>query len=331
MAGLLQQRGEPAEALATLGSPSTVGGLLFQADLRAAQGDLAGACASLERVLARDIAAPGARERLERWRARLGLPSLSGEAPPQDGTLFTSASPTTPFRIVAEAGRGGAAVVYRAEDEGLGRSLALKIYHRPRDAREQIAQEASLAAEAAGVGVVRVFDVDLERGWLALEWAPGGTLRDLLRRDPSSLLPLERWLPSLLAAVARLHRLGWAHGDLKPGNVLFTSDRRPLLTDFGIARRPGEPWQGGTVGFLSPRRLSGAPASLADDVYALGRLLEDVASALGEKTPSSVRTLVERCLAEDRPSSAEALLRETSGLLDPELPQLLVEPFPGDP
>jgi serine/threonine protein kinase len=135
----------------------------------------------------------------------------------------------------------------------------------------------------------------------------------------------------LLAAVARLHRLGWAHGDLKPGNVLFTSDRRPLLTDFGIARRPGEPWQGGTVGFLSPRRLSGAPASLADDVYALGRLLEDVASALGEKTPSSVRTLVERCLAEDRPSSAEALLRETSGLLDPELPQLLVEPFPGDP
>jgi serine/threonine-protein kinase len=313
LAGLLQQRGEPAEALATLGSPATVGGLIFQADLRASQGDLAGACASLERVLARDIAAPGARERLERWRARLGLPSLSGEAPLQDGTLFTSATPTTPFRIVAEAGRGGAAVVYQAEDEGLGRPLALKVYHRPRDAREQIEREASLAAEAAGVGVVRIFDADLDQGWLALEWAPGGTLRDHLRCDPAFLLPVDCWLPSLLAAVARLHRLGWAHGDLKPGNVLFASSGRPLLTDFGVARRPGEPWQGGTVGYLSPRRLSGAPASLADDVYALGRLLEDVASALGERTPPPLRALAERCLADDRPPSAEALLAFVPG------------------
>ncbi|MCS6900441.1 MAG: hypothetical protein RMJ98_12415 [Myxococcales bacterium] len=307
LAGLLQQRGSPAEALAILGSTTTVGGLMLQAELRAAQGDLAGACASLERVLARDMTAPGARERLERWRSRLGLPSLSGEVPLQDSTLFTSTAPATPFRILAEAGRGGAAVVYQAEDTGLGRLLALKVYHRPREARDQIEQEAALAVEAAGIGVIRIFDLDLDRGWLALEWAPGGTLRDHLRHNPACLLPVERWLPVLLTAIARLHRLGWAHGDLKPGNVLFASSGRPLLTDFGLARRPGELWQGGTVGYLSPRRLSGAPASLADDVYALGRLLDDVASALGTHTPPSIQALVEQCLA-DSPPSVEVLL-----------------------
>ncbi len=314
VAELLQQRGDPGEALSLLGAVASVGGLMLQAELRASQGDLAGACAAMERVLARDIGAFGARERLARWRERLGLPSLDGEAAAQGGTVFTAAAPATPFRIVGEAGRGGAAVVYQAEDEALGRRVALKVYHRPRESREQIAREASLAVEAAGRGVVRVFDVDLERGWLAMAWAPGGTLRDRLRGpDPSRLLPLDTWLPALLGAVARLHRLGWAHGDLKPGNVLFLDAGAPLLTDFGVARRPGEAWQGGTLGYLSPQRLAGAPAALADDVYALGRLLEDVVSALGEGAPASLRALAGRCLAEDRPASVEALLTEHQG------------------
>lgn len=316
-AELLQQRGDPAEALAMLGSVSSTGGLLQQADLRASLGDLAAACAALERVLARDISAPGARERLERWRGRLGLPSLGGEAPIQNGTVFTSAAPATPFRIVGEAGRGGAAVVYEAEDETLGRTIALKVYHRPQEAQPQIEREAGLAVEAAGIGVVRVFDVDLERGWLALEWAHRKTLRERLRgQEIDQLLPLDSWLPALLTAIARLHRLGWAHGDIKPGNVLFSLSGRPLLTDFGLARRPGESWQGGTIGYLSPQRLASAPVSLSDDVYALGRLLEDVASALGERAPDTLRELAARCLADDRPPSAEHIVGDPVGKIN---------------
>jgi hypothetical protein len=71
--------------------------------------------------------------------------------------------------------------------------------------------------------------------------------------------------------------------------------------------RPGK---GGTIGYLSPQRLAGGPAALADDVYALGRLLEDVVSALGEGAPASLRALAERCLADDRPATVEALLAE---------------------
>ncbi len=303
-AELFFQRGEHGEALALLGRTSSAGGLMLRSEIEAARGDLASACASLERLLARDIAAPGARERLSRWRARLGLPLPGAEVNARDATLFTAAPAATPFRIVSEAGRGGAAVVYEAIDEALGRTVALKVYHRPGDAREQIEREGRLAVEVAGLGVVGIHDVDLAGGWLALEWASGATLREKLRQEPDELLVLDLWMPPLIAALARLHRAGWAHGDIKPGNVLFRADGRPLLTDFGLARRPGEPWAGGTPGYLSPRRLQGAPAALSDDVYALGRLLDDVASALGDRAPESLRALVERCLADDRPDDA---------------------------
>ncbi len=312
-AELFFQRGEHDEALALLERVSSLGGLQLRAEIQATHGDLAAACASLERVLARDIAAPGARERLLRWRARLGLPLPGAEAPSQDATLFTAAQPSTPFRIVAEAGRGGAAVVYEADDTALGRRIALKVYHRPADAREQIEREAWLAVEAAGPGVVRVHDIDLDAGWLALEWAHGATLREHLRhRDLDWLLPVEGWLTPLLGALARLHRLGWAHGDIKPGNVLFRAPNRPLLADFGVARHPGEPWAGGTPGYLSPRRLANQPAALSDDVYAVGRLIEVVASALGDQAPPHLTALAARCLADDRPDDAGALLASLS-------------------
>lgn len=308
---LLQQRGDLPGALGLLGSVSSASGLMQQADLYAALSNLASACASLERVLARDISTPGARERLERWRIQLGLPPLGEEAPMAGGTVFTAATPTTPFRIVAEAGRGGAAVVYEAEDTILGRTIALKVYHRPQEARAQIEREASLAVEAAGLGVVRVFDVDLDRGWLALEWAHHQTLREYLRNRQSNPAPLSpHWLSTLLLALARLHRLGWAHGDIKPGNILLTRFGEPLLTDFGIARRIGESWQGGTPGYMSPQRLANAPVALSDDVYALGRLLEDIASSLGDQAPTPLINLAQRCLTEDRPPSAIPLLDE---------------------
>ena len=83
---------------------------------------------------------------------------------------------------------------------------------------------------------------------------------------------------------------------------------RPLLTDFGLARRAGEPWAGGTPGYLSPRRLVGAPAALSDDVYALGRLLDDVALALGDRAPATLRALADRCLGDDRPDDVLPLL-----------------------
>jgi serine/threonine-protein kinase len=308
-AGLHLQRGELDSALALLDQPSSLAGLALRADVLAARGDLPAACAALERVLARDIQAPGVLERLDRWRSKLGVPTRALAPEGHDATLFTAAQPTTPFRIVAEAGRGGAAVIYEARDDSLGRAIALKIYHRPSDSREQMEREALVAAQVAGPGVVRVLDASLDEGWLALEWARGGTLRDAIRRgERARLLPVSRWLEPLVAGLARAHAAGWAHGDIKPGNVLLLANNTPLLADFGLARQPGEPWSGGTPGYLSPERIAGRTASLSDDVYALGRLLDDVRALVGDEAGPDARDLLELCLGEGRPTSAEALL-----------------------
>jgi serine/threonine-protein kinase len=176
--------------------------------------------------------------------------------------------------------RGGAGTVYEAEDELLGRRLAYKVYHRAQRDREQIAREARAAIEAAGPGVLRIFDADPEGGWLATEWIERGSLRDILRTERlGELLPLSGWLPALLSAVERLHEQRLVHADLKPGNVLFRSPTDPILGDFGICRLHGEQNLAGTPGYLSPERLAGAPADLRDDVYALGRIIEDVLAA----------------------------------------------------
>lgn len=319
VAELLVERGELAAAAKALESVQSTEALMLSADLNAEQGALARAVTLVERVLARDIDAPGARERHARWRAWLG-----GESAParvDDGaTVLGVDVPETALRIVGEAGRGGAGTVYEAVDDILGRRVALKVYHQPERERDKLEREARYAVRLAGLGVVRVFDVDPSRGWIVMEWLPAGALkRWLVRRDPEFLMPIERWLAPLLAGLGRVHGAGLVHADLKPANVLFRSPAEPVLSDFGLTHPVGAALSGGSRGYLSPERLGGEPLSPADDVYAVGRLVEDALEALeaGGVTPlASWRRLVQAALAPTgaRPPDAAAL-----AALDPRL------------
>jgi serine/threonine-protein kinase len=191
----------------------------------------------------------------------------------------TTRRPTS-FRLLREVARGGAGTVYQAEDEILGRRLAFKVYHRVDRDRPQIEREARTAVALRGPGVLRVLDAHPEDGWLATEWIELGSLRDILRAGRvDDALPLGRWLPRLLGALERVHAAGLVHGDLKPANVLFRSLGDPLLGDFGICLPRGAESLAGTPGYLSPERLAGAAADPRDDVYALGRIIEDVLAA----------------------------------------------------
>lgn len=278
-ADLARSRGDDALALSLVDGARSIAALVLAADVLAERGDLARAVAAIERVLARDIDAPGARERHARWSERLG-----GRARPaiarDDATLATADTGTTPFRILREVARGGAGVVYEAEDELLGRRVAYKVHHRRGRAREQLLREASVAAALSGPGIVRVFDASPDDGWIALEWITRGSLRDALRRGALDLvLPVEGFAIPLARALARVHAKGWVHADLKPANVLLRAPGDPVLSDFGIARRPGERSEAGSAGYVPPERLAGAAAEPADDVYAFGRVLEDVLEA----------------------------------------------------
>lgn len=306
---MLVDRGERALALKLLGPVLHPSGLLLRADLAADSGDVPTALACVERVLLKDLDHPGAKERHARFRAELGLSAPQKAA--AAGATMVAREADAPFELLREIARGGAGAVYEAVDRELERRVALKVYHHPERDEDQLLHEARVASELAGPGVVRVYDVDPEHGWIALAWSRLGAFRELVRsRDRSTLMPIENWLFPLVATLARVHAAGWVHHDVKPANVLLSDLGMPVLTDFGIARRIGEPSPRGSLGYVSPERLAGRPSDPRDDVYGLGRMLEDVIEALGPTADTlKFRPFASVCTGPDaeRPADARAL------------------------
>lgn len=306
----LVDRGEVDAAARVLSNVTHSSALVLLADLAEKRGELATALSLVERVLLRDLDHPGARERHKRWRAQLGFDL--DRKPVTSGATVVAREPDAPFDLLREVGRGGAGAVYEAVDRELGRHVALKVYHQPERDRTQLAHEARVAVMLEGPHVVRVFDVDPEHGWIALEWARGGTLRDRIRaRDVARLLPLERWAVSLATALARVHAAGWVHHDVKPANVLIAATGEAILTDFGTARRTGEPSPPGSLGYVSPERMQGRASDPRDDVYGFGRVLEDALDVVADDAAAArMRPLAAVCTGPDeqRPADGRALL-----------------------
>jgi serine/threonine-protein kinase len=169
--------------------------------------------------------------------------------------------------------------------------------------------------------VLPIYDASPEAGWLASEWIAGGSMAERIAHgDVEALWPVETWLLPLTRALARVHAAGWVHADIKPGNVLLRAADDPLLADFGAARRAGEAHAAGTIGYMSPERLAGGVADPRDDVYALGRVIEDVREACaeaGEDPP-----IYQACLlaASERPAHAGALLERLQPHAPPATP-----------
>jgi serine/threonine-protein kinase len=311
----LLDRGEPAGATRVLQAATSSPALVLLADLAEQRNDLATALALIERVLLRDLDHPGARERPRRRRANLGF-DLEHKAYPVGaaGATVIAREPDAPFDLLREVGRGGAAAVYQAVDRELGRHVALKVYHQPERDKTQLAHEARVAVMLEGAGIVRVFDVDPDHGWIALEWAPAGALRDPIRsKDVARLVPIERWALSLANALARVHAAGWVHHDVKPANVILSRSNAAILTDFGTARKIGEPPPPGSLGFISPERMKGRPSDPRDDIYGFGRILEDALAAIGQEHAPALaayRALAAACTGPDaaRPADGRAVV-----------------------
>lgn len=316
VADVLVARGERARACEQLRRARSTSAKVLRADLLcdgtdgpATPEELDLALSLLSGVLRADIDTPGARERWERLRIRLGR---GGEinAPTIGATLLVD-GPALPFTLVREIARGGSGVVYEARSRigPIERTIALKLAHQRSTARSFLAHEARIAVRFRGAGVVPIIDVDPEEGWLAMAWAAGGSLRGHLRAGDDPLLKDARtWLRALIATLADIHREGWVHGDLKPANVLFDEDSNVWLGDFALARAAGEPATPGSAGYISPERLAGAPNDPRDDLFALGKILRELPRLLGED--HILRELADACVAraEHRPRDADEVL-----------------------
>ena len=214
------------------------------------------------------------------------------------------------YRIVAQVGIGGTAVVFRCVDLHTERMVAVKVLRKNGpmipEAEARFKREARLAASLAHPHIVRVLDfgytvspIPIARSawvddpdalvpYLAMEYVYGTSLKELVRRRGA--LPID-WVwrlgDQLCSALAAAHALGVVHRDMKPQNVMILDSKVELLaklTDFGIARQVGGDYTTltgtgeilGTPDYLSPEQVLGEPGGPSSDLYALGIVLYEL-------------------------------------------------------
>jgi serine/threonine-protein kinase len=185
------------------------------------------------------------------------------------------------YQLRGVLGCGGMAEVRDGFDTRLGRAVAIKLLHpgfsvNP-DNRRRFEAEARAAACLNHPNIVAVHDSGEHHGtpFIVMERLPGRTLADLMARGPLPQPLVCTVLDDVLAALAAAHHAGILHRDIKPGNILLADSGRAKVTDFGIAKTAGVDHTHtgqivGTMAYLSPDRLAGKPASVCDDLYAVG-------------------------------------------------------------
>ena len=179
------------------------------------------------------------------------------------------------FLLERRVGAGGMGTVYRARDIGLDRPVAVKTLEGADPARlTRLKGEAQAMAALAHPGIAQIHGLETWRGrpLLVMEYLDGGTLAARIAAGPLAPADAVCVAVAVAGALAVLHAAGYRHGDVKPSNIVFTAEGAAKLLDFGLAGLSGDraPAAGGTVPYLSPEVLGGAPAATADDVWALG-------------------------------------------------------------
>jgi len=214
------------------------------------------------------------------------------------------------YRLDRLLGAGASGRVFLATDEVAGRSVAIKMFFaagaRGGAAYERFVREARLASTLRHPSLVEVYDVSVERGFLVMEYLPGGSLAQRLASgDRLTAVQARRMALDVIAGLEAAHHRGVVHRDVKPANIFFDARGTAKLGDFGVAHLVdlGQTQTGGLIGtlaYMSPEQITGAPISIAADLYALGITLFEavtgrlpflgpdfVAQHLGEPPPSA--------------------------------------------
>ncbi len=239
-----------------------------------------------------------------------------------------------PYEILAPIGAGGMGEVYKARDERLERTVAVKVLpphlSSSPELRQRFEREAKTISQISHPHICALYDVNREgeTEYLVMEYLEGETLADRLSKGP---LPAEQLLRSgieIADALDKAHRQGIVHRDLKPGNVMLTKSGVKLL-DFGLAKfqaagrdvssgvsrlatemQASQPLTErgtvlGTFQYMAPEQLEGKDADARSDLFAFGAVLYEMATGKKAFSGSSQASLIGAILRDDPPAISE--------------------------
>ncbi|MGB9283771.1 MAG: serine/threonine-protein kinase, partial [Candidatus Sulfotelmatobacter sp.] len=249
------------------------------------------------------------------------------------------------YRILEEIGFGGMGVVYKAEDNRLGRLVALKFLpdHMAADsvALERFRREARSASSLNHPNICTIYDIDVYEGreFIVMEYLDGQTLAMYIagRQAVGTELVAKLGMP-IGEALAAAHSKGVIHRDVKPGNIFVTQSGLVKVLDFGVAKLVQESDKTavttvtetntitGTLPYMSPEQLRGENLDARSDIYALGVVLYEIATGQRPYSSSVHGTLVDEIL--NRPASAPSSINR---ILSPKADDIILKCLAKDP
>jgi beta-lactam-binding protein with PASTA domain/tRNA A-37 threonylcarbamoyl transferase component Bud32 len=255
---------------------------------------------------------------------------------PEDGKVLIGRVFDERYEVVRELGSGGMAEVYLANDQLLGRQVALKIlsarYAHDEQFVERFRREASSAAGLNHPNIVQIYDRGEAEGtyYIAMEYLDGRSLKDIILKyaplSPDLVMSIS---VQILEALRFAHRRDVIHRDIKPQNIIVDNDGRVKVTDFGIARAGSASTMTeagsiiGTAHYLSPEQAQGLPVEAASDLYSLGVVMYEMVTGKlpfdGDNPVSIAMQHVQelpalpRSVASDVPENLEAVILRSLG------------------
>ena len=241
------------------------------------------------------------------------------------------------YQLRGVLGSGGMAVVRDAWDTRLDRPVAVKVLHAGAHAdaaaKQRFVEEARAAASLNHPNIVAVHDSGEHDGtsYIVMERLPGNSLADAIAAGPLPQPLVRRVIGDVLGALAAAHDAGILHRDIKPANILFTPGGVVKLSDFGIAKSAGvdlttDGQVVGTMAYLSPGRVAGEAATVADDLYSVGVVGYEALTGRRPFGQENVAALA-RSILDQRPPPITALRPDA----DPVLAGVLMRAMERDP